>query len=494
MVRTKTAGDSISDCAVPVIKGDWALLPKKVRDFTEENIAVCKPDNLWICDGSREEYDELAEQLIKSGALKRLTKYDNCYLALTDPADVARVESKTVIVTKNKEDAVPTPAEGCTGTLGIWMSPEDFEKAYQDRFPGCMVGRTMYVVPFSMGPVGSTLSKIGVQLSDSPYVVLSMRIMTRMGQRVLDTLGVGDFVRCLHSVGCPLPAKREIINGWPCNPEKVLVAHFPDKYEIKSFGSGYGGNSLLGKKCFALRIGSTIARDEGWFAEHMLISCITMPNGKKKYITAAFPSACGKTNLAMLTPTVPGYKVTCIGDDICWMRFDDKGVLRAINPEAGFFGVAPGTSYDSNPMAMDTIFKNAIFTNVAATSDGGVWWEGMEMPAEGVTITDWHGKPWTPGSPSPAAHPNSRFAAPASQCPIIDEDWESHEGVPIDAVIFGGRRPEGVPLVYESFSWNHGVFVGATVRSETTAAAQDGPAKKVVRHDPFAMKPFFGYK
>jgi len=478
---------------VPILHGDYNRLKGEARAFVEENIKTCTPDNIWLCDGSDEEFATLIGNMKKEGQIRDLPKYKNCYIVQTDPADVARVESKTVIVTEKKEDAVPTVKEGCKSQdLGIWMSPAEWEKAFAERFPGCMKGRTMYIMPFSMGPIGGPLSKIGIELTDSKYVVLCMRIMTRMGQNVLEVLGNGQFVRCLHSIGCPLPTERKINNNWPCNPEKVLVAHFPAKYEVKSFGSGYGGNSLLGKKCFALRIGMVLARDEGWFAEHMLISRIEMPNGKFKYITAAFPSACGKTNLAMLTPTIPGYKVTCVGDDICWMRFDDQGVLRAINPEAGFFGVAPGTSMDSNPMAMATIMTNTVFTNTATTSDGGVWWEGLPLPEPGVTITDWRGQPWTPDCGRLAAHPNSRFTTPAKQCPIIDPDWENPKGVPIDAIIFGGRRPEGVPLIYESFSWQHGVFVGATARSETTAAAQDASVK-VVRNDPFAMKPFFGY-
>lgn len=374
------------------------------------------------------------------------------------------------------------------------MCPKDLQKAIDERFPGCMKGRTMFVIPFSMGPIGSPLSKIGIQLTDSAYVVASMRIMTRMGAAVLKELGdSSDFIRCLHSVGAPLPLQRPLTNNWPCNPEKTLVSHIPANNEIVSFGSGYGGNSLLGKKCFALRLGSILGKREGWLAEHMLILGITNPQGVKKYIVAAFPSACGKTNLAMLTPTLPGYKVECVGDDIAWMRFDEKGVLRAINPEFGFFGVAPGTSHKTNPNAMETIKTNTIYTNVAKTSDGGVFWEGLEeeLP-EGVSITSWLGqKNWTKESGKPAAHPNSRFCTPAQQCPIIDENWEDARGVPISAIIFGGRRPEGVPLIYESFDWQHGVMVGASLRSEATAAAEY--KGKVIMHDPFAMRPFFGY-
>lgn len=430
--------------------------------------------------------------LQKDGMIKRLSKYENCWLTRTDPKDVARVESKTVIVTENQRDTVPIPLGGAKGQLGNWMSPEDFERAAGARFPGCMKGRTMYVIPYSMGPIGSPLSKIGVQVTDSPYVVASMKIMTRMGSRVLDTLGDEEFVKCLHSVGRPLPLRAPLTNRWPCNPESTLIAHVPDRREILSFGSGYGGNSLLGKKCFALRIASRIAKDEGWLAEHMLILGITNPQGRKKYIAAAFPSACGKTNLAMMSPSLPGWKVECVGDDIAWMKFDAEGRLRAINPENGFFGVAPGTSMKTNPNAMRTMQKNTIFTNVAETSEGGVYWEGIDEPLpSGVTVTSWLGKPWKQGDKEPCAHPNSRFCAPAGQCPIMDEAWESQEGVPIEAIIFGGRRPKGVPLVYESFSWRHGVFVGAAMRSESTAAAEH--KGKVIMHDPFAMRPFFGY-
>lgn len=404
---------------------------------------------------------------------------------------MARVESKTVIATDRKRDTIPITRDGVKGTLGNWISTDSMMKVASSRFPGCMKGRTMYVIPFSMGPVGSNMSKIGVQLTDSPYVATAMRIMTRMGSNVLNTLADGDFVKCLHSVGVPLPTSRKVINNWPCNPEETIIGHVPDANEIISYGSGYGGNSLLGKKCLALRLGSKIAQREGWLAEHMLILGITNPKGVKKYIAAAFPSACGKTNLAMMTPTLPGWKVECVGDDIAWMKFNSKGELRAINPEAGFFGVAPGTSDRTNPIAMATINKNTMFTNVAYTSDGGVWWEGMDKLPADVKVTSWTGKEWTPESGTLAAHPNSRFCAPASQCPILDDSWESPEGVPISAIVFGGRRPQGVPLVYESFDWAHGVFIGASMRSEATAAAEH--KGKVIMHDPFAMRPFFGY-
>jgi len=459
----------------------------------EHHVKVCQPDTIHICNGSETENDGLVKLMLKEGILEPLPKYENCFLAKTDPADVARVESKTVISTKNKRETIPTPANGAKGQLGNWISPEDLQVALSERFPGCMKGRTMYVIPFSMGPVGSPLSKIGIELTDSPYVTASMRIMTRMGQNVLDTLKDGEFVKCVHSVGQPLPSKKVAVNNWACNPENTIISHIPEKNEIFSFGSGYGGNSLLGKKCFALRIGSILAKREGWLAEHMLILGITNPKGVKKYIAAAFPSACGKTNLAMMTPSLPGYKIECVGDDIAWMKFDSQGRLRAINPENGFFGVAPGTSKSTNPIAMQTILKNTIFTNVAKTSDGGIFWEGLEKESQsGVNITSWLGeKNWTKASGKPAAHPNSRFCTPASQCPIIDPAWESPEGVPISAILFGGRRPKGVPLVYEAFDWKHGVFVGASMRSEATAAAEH--TGKSIMHDPFAMRPFFGY-
>lgn len=430
--------------------------------------------------------------MAKEGTLQKVPKYENCWLARTNPADVARVESKTFICTQEKSETVPDTKPGIKGTLGNWISPQNYDEAITERFPGCMKGRTMYVIPFSMGPVGSPLSKIGVEITDSPYVVGSMRVMTRIGTAVLNLLDSDQpFVKALHSVGTPLSGKHEYPE-WPCDPERTIILHKPAANEIVSYGSGYGGNSLLGKKCFALRIGSTIARREGWLAEHMLILGITNPSGQKKYIAAAFPSACGKTNLAMLNPTLPGYKVECVGDDIAWMKFDKDGVLRAINPENGFFGVAPGTSTKTNPIAMRTVFKNTIFTNVASTSDGGVYWEGLEGEiSPDVTITDWHGKPWKKSDGTNAAHPNSRFCTPASQCPTIDPAWESPEGVPISAIVFGGRRPQGVPLVYESFDWQHGVFLGASMRSEATAAAEH--KGKSIMHDPFAMRPFFGY-
>ncbi|XP_055902157.1 phosphoenolpyruvate carboxykinase [GTP]-like [Eupeodes corollae] len=477
---------------VNISNGSLSNLTSNVKAFVEQAVSLCQPDQVHICDGSDMENKLLLKQLVEAGTIVALPKYENCWLARTNPGDVARVESKTFICTEEKHEAITSPSEGVKGTLGNWISPNDMEEAVQQRFPGCMKGRTMYVVPFSMGPVGSPLSKIGIELTDSAYVVASMRIMTRMGKSVLDQLQkCEEFVKCLHSVGTPASGVVEI-PSWPCDPERTIILHKPAENLIVSYGSGYGGNSLLGKKCFALRIGSTIAKREGWLAEHMLILGITNPAGEKKYITAAFPSACGKTNLAMLSPSLANYKVECVGDDIAWMKFDNNGVLRAINPENGFFGVAPGTSMETNPIAMNTVFKNTLFTNVASTSDGGVYWEGMESSlAPGVQITDWLGMPWDKNSGRPAAHPNSRFCTPASQCPIIDPAWEDPEGVPISAILFGGRRPAGVPLVYEANSWEHGVFVGAAMRSEATAAAEF--RGKVIMHDPFAMRPFFGY-
>ncbi|XP_057642184.1 phosphoenolpyruvate carboxykinase [GTP], mitochondrial isoform X1 [Chionomys nivalis] len=475
-----------------VLSGDLGQLPAGVQDFVARSARLCQPESIHICDGSEAENAATLALLEQQGLIRKLPKYENCWLARTDPKDVARVESKTVIVTPSQRDTVPLLADGARGQLGNWMSPDEFQRAVDERFPGCMQGRTMYVLPFSMGPVGSPLSRIGVQLTDSAYVVASMRIMTRLGTPVLQALGDGDFIKCLHSVGQPLTGHGDPVSPWPCNPEKTLIGHVPDQREIVSFGSGYGGNSLLGKKCFALRIASRLARDEGWLAEHMLILGITNPAGKKRYVAAAFPSACGKTNLAMMQPALPGWKVECVGDDIAWMRFDSEGQLRAINPENGFFGVAPGTSATTNPNAMATIQSNTLFTNVAETSDGGVYWEGIDQPLPpGVTVTSWLGKPWKPGDKEPCAHPNSRFCVPARQCPIMDPAWEAPEGVPIDAIIFGGRRPKGVPLVYEAFSWRHGVFVGSSMRSESTAAAEH--KGKIIMHDPFAMRPFFGY-
>jgi len=481
-----------SDAPVAILSGDWAALPRSVKLWARKQIELCRPEALHIMDGSLEEDQKLKEELVQSGRLIRLTKYENCFLARTDPKDVARVESRTVISTPQKLESIPPTAEGVEGRLGKWMSPRDLDAKVQELFPGCMQGRTMYLVPFSMGPIGGKLSKNGIELTDSSYVAVSMRVMTRVGSAVLKCIAEdnGSFVKCLHTVGQPLKPGQEDM-AWPCNPEKVLVAHKPHSAEIISFGSGYGGNSLLGKKCFALRIGSTLAKKEGWLAEHMLIMGLKRPGQKdRRYITAAFPSACGKTNLAMLNPSLKGYEATCVGDDIAWLRFDQYGDLRAINPENGFFGVAPGTSNDTNPVAMQSIMKDTVFTNVALTDDGGVWWEGMTKEAPSHLI-DWHGNDWTPDCGRKAAHPNSRFCAPAANCPILDEAWEDPKGVKIEAILFGGRRPEGVPLVTESLNWEHGVFIGASCKSEATAAAEH--KGKVIMHDPFSMRPFFGY-